>query len=73
MFSATTIYRSGSRVVEVLPGESHSPAWVYITAGGPAPSSLPRSDMPATGRVRRRAHRSSRRPAHRRHTLTPLA
>ena len=73
MFSAPTIYRSGSRTVEVLPGESHSAAWASVVNGGPAPSSYPCWDVPAAGRVRRRVHRSARRPAHRRRMPTPLA
>ena len=40
MFSSPTIYRSGSRTVEVLPGESHSAAWTYITRGGPGAREL---------------------------------
>jgi hypothetical protein len=73
MFSSPTTYRSGSRSVEVLPGESHSAAWAHITSGGPVPASYPCADDPAAGRVRRRVHRSARRPAHRRRALTPLA
>ena len=39
MFSAPTVYRSGSRTVEVLAGESHSAAWAYVTGSGPEPVS----------------------------------
>ena len=60
MFSSPTIYRSGSRTVEVLPGESHSAAWTYIARSGPAPVSYPCAADPAIGRVRRRVHRSAR-------------
>ena len=73
MFSSPTTYRSGSRTVEVLPGESHSAAWTYVTQGGPAPASYPCADDPATGRVRRRVHRSSRRQPHHGHALTAAA
>lgn len=73
MFSSPTIYRSGSHTVEVLPGESHSAAWAYVVNRGPAPSTYPCLGAAATGRVRRRVHRSARRPAHRRRALTPLA
>ena len=71
MFSSPTIYRSGSRTVEVLPGESHSAAWTYITRGGPRPESYPCD--PAAGRVRRRVHHSSYRRPHRRRALTAVA
>jgi hypothetical protein len=71
MFSSPTIYRSGSRTVEVLPGESHSAAWAYVTRGGPRPDSYPCD--PVAGQVRRRVHRSSRRPSHRRRALTAVA
>ena len=51
MFSSPTTYRSGSRTVEVLPGESHSAAWTYIARGGPAPVSYPcADDRPTVGR-----------------------
>ena len=73
MFSSPTIYRSGSRTVEVLPGESHSAAWTYITRGGPAPESYPCADDPAAGRVRRRVHRSARRQPHHAPALTAVA
>ena len=73
MFSSPTIYRTGSRIVEVLPGESHSAEWAYVTTGGPAPASYPCADDPARGRVRRRIHRSGRRQPHRRPALTPVA
>ena len=73
MFSSSTIYRSGTRSVEVLPGESHSDAWRYITAGGPAPTRYPCADHPVAGRVRRRMHRSGRRHSHRGRALTPVA
>ena len=66
MFSSPTIYRSGSRTVEVLPGESHSAAWTYITSGGPAPASYPCADDPAPAGSRRRVHRSTRRQPHHR-------
>jgi hypothetical protein len=71
MFSSPTIYRSGSRTVEVLPGESHSAAWCYVTRGGPRPETY-RCD-PLAGQVRRRAHRSSRGKSHRRRALTAVA
>jgi hypothetical protein len=71
MFSSPTIYRSGSCTVEVLPGESYSAAWAYITRGGPFPESYPCD--PVAGRVRRRVHRSSRRQPHRRRALTAVA
>ncbi len=69
MFSAPTIYRSGSGSVEVLPGESHSAAWTYIARGGPAPVSYPCAE----GHVRRRVHRQNRRQPHRRRALTLAA
>jgi hypothetical protein len=72
MFSSPTTYRSGSRTVEVLPGESHSAAWAYVTRGGPPPDSSYPCD-PVAGHVRRRVHRSSRRAAHRRRPLTVVA
>ena len=71
MFSSPTIYRSGSRTVEVLPGESHSAAWMYVAHGGPRPESYP-FDLVA-GQVRHRAHDSSRRRPHRRRALTAVA
>jgi hypothetical protein len=61
MYSEPTTYRSGSRVVEVLPGESHSAAWAYVTAGGPRPVTYP-----CVGRVRRRVHGLARRTQRRR-------
>lgn len=61
MFSSPTIYRSGSRTVEVLPGESHSAAWAYIAARGPRPVSYP-----CAGPTRRRVHIRARRAEHRR-------
>jgi hypothetical protein len=70
MFSSPTVYRSGARVIEVLPGESHSAAWAYVSRGGSAPETYPCVDDPAAGRVRRRVHRSRRRQPHRRRVLT---
>jgi hypothetical protein len=64
MFSSPTIYRSGSRTVEVLPGESHSAAWAYIVAGGPEPRDYPCVRPAGGGRVRRRRHVSRRRQDH---------
>jgi hypothetical protein len=61
MYSSPTTYRAGSRVVEVLPGESHSAAWRYVTAGGPRPASYP-----CVGRMRRRVRVRVRRSARRR-------
>ena len=55
MFSSPTIYRSGSRTVEVLPGESHSAAWAYVTRGGPAPASYPCARRRRRPGARRRA------------------
>jgi hypothetical protein len=55
MLSSPTTYRSGSRVVEVLPGESHSAAWAFVTRRGPRPSGCA-----GAGRVRRRAHAARR-------------
>jgi hypothetical protein len=72
MFSSPTLYRSGSRRVEVLPGESHSVAWAHVIRGGPPPDGSDRCD-PVVGHVRRRVHRSSRRPSHPRRTLTVVA
>ena len=69
MFSSPTTYRSGSRTVEVLPGESHSAAWTYIVRGGPAPVTYPC----AQGHVRRRVHHANRRQPHRRRALTLAA
>ena len=60
MFSSPTIYRSGSRTVEVLAGESHSAAWAYIARGGVEPSSYPCVRTGGSGRVRRHDHASSR-------------
>jgi hypothetical protein len=72
MFSSPTIYRSGSRTIEVLPGESHSAEWTYIARGGPFPESYPCD--PVAGHVRRRVHRSRRRRRpHRRRALTAVA
>lgn len=71
MFSSPTTYRSGSRTVEVLPGESHSAAWAYVTRGGPVSESYPCD--PGAGRVRRRVHQSSRRRPHRRRVRTAVA
>ena len=73
MFSSPTIYRSGSRTVEVLPGESHSAAWTYIARGGAAPVSYPCAADPAVGRVRRRVHRSARRQPHHARALPAAA
>jgi hypothetical protein len=67
MFSSPTVYRSGARTVEVLPGESHSAAWAYVARDGPRPESYPCDAV--TGHVRLRVHRSSRRPSHRRRAL----
>ena len=69
MFSSPTTYRCGARVVEVLPGESHSAAWAYVKAGGRPPVSYPCSPE----RVRRRAHRSDRRAGHIRPVLARVA
>ena len=71
MFSSPTVYRSGSRTVEVLPGESHSAAWMYVVRGGPRPGSYPCD--PVARQVRRRVHRSSRRRSHQRRALTAVA
>ncbi len=68
MFASPTTYRSGARTVEVLPGESHSAAWMYVARGGPRPESYPCD--PVAGQVRRRVHRSSRRREHCRARLT---
>jgi hypothetical protein len=70
MHAASTTYRSGSRVIEVLAGESHSAAWAYITAGGTEPESYPCAARARGGQVRRGEHRSRRRQAHRRRALT---
>jgi hypothetical protein len=56
MFSSPTVYRSGSRTVEVLPGESHSAAWAYVTARGPRPT-----HCAGAGRMRRHVHGARRR------------
>ena len=71
MFSSPTIYRSGSRTVEVLPGESHSAAWMYVVRGGPRPESYPCD--PVAGQVRRGVHHPSRRRPPRRRALTAVA
>ena len=71
MFPSPTIYRSGSRTVEVLPGESHSAAWMYVARGGPRPESY--TCDPVADPVRRRVHRSRRRPSHQRRALTAVA
>jgi hypothetical protein len=73
MFSAPTVYRSGSRTVEVLAGESHSAAWAYVTGSGPEPVSYPCAQSAGGGRVRRRDHASRHRRAHARRVpaLTP--
>ena len=71
MFPSPTIYRSGSRTVEVLPGESHSAAWMYVARGGPRPESYPFD--PVAGQVRRRVHHSSRLRSHQRRALTAVA
>ena len=63
MFSSPTIYRSGSRTVEVLPGESHSAAWAFIVGGGPEPRDYKCVRRPG-GRVRRRDHASRHRRGH---------
>ena len=47
MFSSPTVYRSGSRTVEVLPGESHSAAWMYVARGGPRPGAIRATPSPA--------------------------
>ena len=66
MFSSSTTYRLGSRSIEVLPGESHSDAWAYITRGGPEPASYPCTSRAGAGRVRVRSHASRRRQPRRR-------
>jgi len=74
MFSSpTTIYRSGSRSIEVLPGESHSDAWGYVLRGGLFPARYPCSHDPHAVRIRRHAHHSSRRREHRRAALAAAA
>ena len=73
MLSSPTIYRSGSRTVEVLPGESHSAAWAYITRGGPEPLEYPCVRHAGRGRVRRREHASRRRRAHPRRASSVVA
>ena len=72
MFSAPTVYRSGSRTVEVLAGESHSAAWAYVTGSGPEPVSY-RCAHRAGSKVRRRDHASRHRRAYARRlpALTP--
>jgi len=72
MFSSPTTYRSGARIVEVLPGESHSDAWGYITRGGPEPASYPCESRGGAGRVRVRMHGSRRRQPHRRRAAIPV-
>ena len=70
MLSSQTSYHSRAGTVRVLPGASHSDAWVYITKGGPLPKpQLPSHDS-AAGRVRQ--HGSSRERG-RRGALTDLA
>lgn len=73
MFSSPTTYHCGSHVVEVLPGETHSDAWDYVTRGGPFPDRYPCWHDPAVGRVRRRAHSSRRRQSHARRGLSSVA
>ena len=73
MFSSPTIYRSGTRTIEVLAGESHSDAWAYVTRGGPEPASYACTSHGGAGRVRVRSHRSRRRQPHRRRPPTPVA
>jgi hypothetical protein len=73
MFSSPTVYRSGSRALEVLPGESHSAAWAYVTAGGPEPQEYPCVRRAGRGRVRRRDHASRRRRAHDRRASSVIA
>jgi hypothetical protein len=70
MFAESTTYRSGSRIVEVLPGESHSAAWLYITSRGPLPERYPCRRTAAGGLVRRRDHASRRTHPRRRRVLT---
>jgi hypothetical protein len=66
MFAASTTYRSGSRSVEVLPGESHSDAWEYVLRGGPFPTRYPCSHDPRAVRIRRHTSHSPRRRERRR-------
>ena len=66
MFSSPTTYRTGTRTVEVLPGESHSAAWAYVISGGPEPASYPCTQRAGGGRVRVRTHGSRRQQPHRR-------
>ena len=73
MFCSPTTYRSGSRRVEVLPGESHSDAWNYVLRGGPFPARYPCSHDAAAVRIRRHAHHFSRRREHRRAPLAAAA
>jgi len=63
MFVDATTYRRGSGVVVVLPGESHSAAWVWVNEGGPEPASYP---CAGAERIRRRTRRRARREPHRR-------
>ena len=58
MLSSQTTYHSRAGTVRVLPGASHSDAWVYITKGGPLPKPQLSSHDSAAGRVRQ--HGSSR-------------
>jgi hypothetical protein len=66
MFSSPTTYRTGTRSVEVLPGESHSDAWAYVIRGGPEPAGYPCVSHAGAGRVRVRSHTTRRRQPHRR-------
>ena len=52
MLSSQTTYHSLAGTARVLPGESHSDAWVYITKGGPLPKAQPSSHDSAAGRGR---------------------
>jgi hypothetical protein len=72
MFSAPTIYRTGTRTVEVLPGESHSDAWAYLVRGASEPASYPCTARAGAGRIRMRAHHSRRRQPRRRHAAIPV-
>jgi hypothetical protein len=71
MFSSPTTYRSRAGTIKVLPGASHSDAWVYVTTGRPLPERPPSSHASVAGRVRR--HGSSRERGRRRGALTELA
>jgi hypothetical protein len=73
MFSAPTTYRTGTRSVEVLPGESHSDAWAYVVRGVPEPVSYPCASRGGGGRVRVRVHASRRRHPHRRRRPASVA